>query len=410
MNDKSILFLITSGFPYGNGEPFLENEIDYLIKRFNKLVIISHNTGSQYKRKINDNVDIYRLSYEISKKEKLISLNSVFKKLFWEEIKHIRYSLNISLSLGIIKTLFISLYNAEKLRKNYSSIILKYDLYHRHYCYSYWANDSSLALAILKNQNDNIKCLSRIHGWDVYFEPSKYNYLPFRKFIADNLDSIFSISKKGMDYCIDNWKINNSAKIKLSRLGVQKQFCLKQLSDDYLLVSCSNLIPLKRIDLLIKSLALIKFKIKWVHFGDGIMFDNLIRLSKEILPNNVSFQFKGRVENKLVLEYYQDNKPNLFINLSSSEGIPVSIMEAMSFGITVMATNVGGNSEIVNYQNGYLIDSNPTAKDVAKTITQFFKLSSKEKNIKRNLAFQTCNDNYNANKNYTQFVEYILSL
>lgn len=410
MNNKSTLFLITSGFPYGYGEPFLENEIDYLIKRFNKVVIISHNTSSQYKREISDNVDIYRLSYEISKLEKLISLTSVFKRLFWEEIKHIRYALNISLSLGIIKTLFISLYNAEKLRKNYSSIISKYDSHHTHYCYSYWANDSSLALAILKNQNDNIKCLSRIHGWDVYFEPSKYKYLPFRKFIADNLDSIFSISKKGMDYCIGNWKIKNSSKIKLSRLGVQKQVCLKQLSDDYLLVSCSNLIPLKRIDLLIQSLALIKFKIKWVHFGDGIMFDNLIRMSKEILPNNVSFQFKGRVENKLVLEYYQKNKPNLFINLSSTEGVPVSIMEAMSFGIPVMATNVGGNSEIVNEKNGSLLAVNPPPEFIAKKITQFHETSEEDKTSKMEAAYLTWENNYNAEKNYTCFVDDILSL
>ena len=271
-------------------------------------------------------------------------------------------------------------------------------------------NISGIIKDNFKNQNDNIKCLSRIHGWDVYFEPSKYKYLPFRKFIADNLDSIFSISKKGMDYCIGNWKIKNSSKIKLSRLGVQKQVCLKQLSDDYLLVSCSNLIPLKRIDLLIQSLALIKFKIKWVHFGDGIMFDNLIRMSKEILPNNVSFQFKGRVENKLVLEYYQKNKPNLFINLSSTEGVPVSIMEAMSFGIPVMATNVGGNSEIVNEKNGSLLAVNPPPEFIAKKITQFHETSEEDKTSKMEAAYLTWENNYNAEKNYTCFVDDILSL
>jgi len=43
-----------------------------------------------------------------------------------------------------------------------------------------------------------------------------------------------------------------------------------------------------------------------------------------------------------VLNYYASNPVDVFINTSSSEGLPVSIMEAMSFGIPVIATNVGG--------------------------------------------------------------------
>lgn len=42
--------------------------------------------------------------------------------------------------------------------------------------------------------------------------------------------------------------------------------------------------------------------------------------------------------------------------MSDSEGIPVSIMEAMSFGIPVIARNVGGMSEIVNEENGLLLE------------------------------------------------------
>ena len=33
---------------------------------------------------------------------------------------------------------------------------------------------------------------------------------------------------------------------------------------------------------------------------------------------------------------------HVFLNVSSSEGVPVSIIEAMSFGIPCIATNVGG--------------------------------------------------------------------
>jgi len=44
------------------------------------------------------------------------------------------------------------------------------------------------------------------------------------------------------------------------------------------------------------------------------------------------------------------------MNLSETEGIPVSIMEAQSAGVPILATNLGGTSEIVNNENGFLVE------------------------------------------------------
>ena len=63
---------------------------------------------------------------------------------------------------------------------------------------------------------------------------------------------------------------------------------------------------------------------------------------KKNFPKNIRAEFKGRVLNKEVLKFYIDEVPDLFINLSSSEGIPMSIMEAMSCSIPVIATNNKG--------------------------------------------------------------------
>ena len=238
----------------------------------------------------------------------------------------------------------------------------------------------------------------------------EYNYLPFRNFIASNLNSIFSISEKGIDYCLNNWRIDNKSVMNLSRLGVNDGFFSKEDSSSFLLVSCSNLITLKRIDLLVNSLSLIQFKLKWVHFGDGEKMDELLLLSNVILKKHIDFEFKGRVENNLVLDFYKKNKPSLFINLSSSEGVPVSIMEAMSYGIPAIATKVGGNSEIVNDENGFLIDADPKPQTVADKIIHYYNLGLEQKNIKRMAAYKTYNDKYNSTKNYTQFVADILSL
>ncbi len=51
---------------------------------------------------------------------------------------------------------------------------------------------------------------------------------------------------------------------------------------------------------------------------------------------------RGGISNAEVFQFYRDNKVDLFVNASTSEGLPVSIMEAISFGIPSIATNVGG--------------------------------------------------------------------
>ena len=57
----------------------------------------------------------------------------------------------------------------------------------------------------------------------------------------------------------------------------------------------------------------------------------------------------------MLVDWYRRNRVDLFISLSSSEGLPVSMMEAISFGIPILATDVGGVSEIVKRATGRLV-------------------------------------------------------
>ncbi len=62
------------------------------------------------------------------------------------------------------------------------------------------------------------------------------------------------------------------------------------------------------------------------------------------------------MSNDKILDVYEQFDVDFFINLSDSEWIPVTIMEAMPMGIPVIDRNVGGISEIVNKSNGLLLD------------------------------------------------------
>ena len=127
---------------------------------------------------------------------------------------------------------------------------------------------------------------------------------------------------------------------------------------------------------------------------------------------NIQVHFAGSLPNSKVLEFYESNPVDLFINVSSSEGIPVSIMEAASRGIPVIATNVGGTSEIVNETigSGFLLPENVTPSDIAERLNTFYNLPQKAKEEMRDAAFHAWENDFNAEKNYREFCRYLLSL
>ena len=124
----------------------------------------------------------------------------------------------------------------------------------------------------------------------------------------------------------------------------------------------------------------------------------------------VNFKPIGFIRNDEVHQFYQNQRVDLFINLSTTEGIPVSIMEAYSYGVPAIATNVGGTSEIVTNENGQLLNSTPSLDEINTAIRNFHNLSPEQVNLKKQAAYKTWQEKYNAKTNYTQFVEDILSL
>ena len=167
-------------------------------------------------------------------------------------------------------------------------------------------------------------------------------------------------------------------------------------------------------DLLVNALAddNLKHQIKWVHFGDGSQSEEIFALAHNLLDGreNLNYEFKGRKSKKEILNFYSENDISLFINCSDTEGIPVSVMEAMSYGIPAIARDVGCNREIVNNSCGALLPSTVTAADLVQGINMILSENKNIYNNKRTAARKTVCDRYNAEKNYDLFYNEIKSL
>ena len=270
--------------------------------------------------------------------------------------------------------------------------------------YDYWFQNSTLALSLLKYKGYIYSFVSRGHGYDIYDERMPSTGIRFRKWIIKQVDKVFIISNFGANYFRSKISKEFQEKIIVSRLGVYDPMLEHVAIDNEVItvVSCSSLLPFKRVEKIPMLLSNFSCKIHWIHFGDGITKEEVLKNCLK-LPENVTFVLKGHVDNKEILTFYKLNTVDLLISLSTSEGIPVSMMEAISYGIPVFAVNVGGVSEIViDNKTGKLVPEEYDDSKLFKALQSTILTNFDRKEIRRFFK-----EKYNARNNYKGFIEQI---
>lgn len=407
------IFLICDSYPISNGEYFLDDEIDFLSEKIKTIYILTTSTRQINRRKTPNNV-VELIHFNQSKISFTIYfLTSLIDLHLWKEFFSVNKFFGIKKSVQIFKIILADLVFAKHLKKTIDQYCKNHSIkISETIFYSYWHDKKALALALLKIKYPKMRAIARAHGWDVDYVRHTIPFLPFKNFIISQLEYSISISNFGAKLLESVSEKGAHSKIMVSKLGkknTRKPLKIKTNNAKFLICSCSSLIALKRVDLIIDLISELKinFDIHWVHFGDGVLKREIENKAKKL---DFSFELKGSVPNAEILDFYARNYIDLFINVSEFEGIPVSIMEAQSAGIPVLATNVGGNSEIVNNENGFLVGKDFDVSNVAELLTQYFSFSEEKILEKRMLSYLNWQENFSAEKNYKDFAELILNL
>lgn len=397
------LVLFTSSYPYGIKETYLENEIQYLAAYYDEIEIFplfykdKDKTKREHPKNIKVNTPPIPASFALrflwfvigffKIKNNLPLFKEFFRcKVFLSFDRYKRW-LHTLIDYCVVHT---SIQYREIKRKENSTF------------YFYWGVGWSFILSHLPKHMSN-KYFVRLHGGEVYIERSN-GYIPLRQEVFSQADVFLPISNQLKNYLVDNYKISR-AKIIVSRLGTNFFSKNPKSKEDKIIrvVSVSNVIPLKRIDRIVDCLREIsEINVEWVHFGDGSSMRKLILKCGKELPNNIHYTFKGRRSYKEIFDFYSKVPVDIFINVSKYEGVPVSIMEAMSFGIPCIATDAGATKELVNMENGMLLPNEFDNQQVSDII-----LKSKGKLWvgKRDISFKHWNRFYNAEINYGELLE-----
>lgn len=388
----SRILLFTDSFPYGTSETFLFPEVQIASELSVNLTILPFHLKGK-KRKIPDNIlvdESLGIAREKLHERKIwpifFSIVKVVCGLYCHKVKSLRAIRDVS---GFA---------------HHSRIIV--DWAHNYVddediLYTYWFERITYGLACYKEKyNKNNPLISRAHRFDLYEELRPHEFIPFRSFSLKYLNHLHLISNNAYKYI--EHKYAGYKNIRLSKLGIIKNtFSVEKASQSISVVSCSSVIPVKRVDFIFECLqsysTLSNRKITWIHFGEGSRM-KFLKEKTGIKVANLEVKLMGHTNWEDILRFYQKNWVDLFINLSDTEGIPVSIMEAISFGIPVIARDVGGVSEIVNEQTGFLLSSDPLIEEVVSKLDHLIKVPKNRREV-----IDFFESNYSAQTNFKKF-------
>lgn len=419
------LLLITTHFPYNeNDAVFIKPEIPFLSNAFDRIhILYTDKNATQFKK-----IEVPKNVYIISHKESNLSLKGNKFTRFFNTFFCSFFSPFYIVSICIFEYLY--LFRQNKLNKNTAKIAIKYILmanldacFLKKYLsqnsdikiiYTFWYERNTFSALICKKYFiKNIKCVTRTHGIDLYEHQNENNYLPYKTWMDKSIDRIFFVSKAGYDY-YNNLFANQQTREKyiVLKLGIENQYNFI-LKDDYIrkklnVISCSYIIPRKRINLIIEALSnIIDISINWVHIGDGPEKNYIEKLAEQLLDNksNIKYNFIGHLNNDSIKDFYHNNHFDCFISTTAAEGgNPVSMMEAISFGIPIIATNTGGVPEVVQKENGILINSDNPVTELADALQHFAAMTNQEMMSIRKNCREYWENNYRAETQYPLFV------
>lgn len=373
------LMLVTSFYPSGPGETFVKAELEHIAKYFEEIEIVPSFHDHKISRSaVNHPVN---LGYSASRWglfracHVLSSLTAALVRYPWRaDAGRILHSGH---KFANIKELARALYRAQLFEWFLDRQIIK-EGREISLVYFYWMIPEIVGAArFCRRTGFPLKIVCRAHRGDLYEDTKPGGYAGLRSGIVEGIDEIYCISEHGKAYLAKQYPLY-AKKLHIARLGVNDPgYVNAQPDDDALsIVSCSFVIASKRVHLIADAIdyLLVKdpsLKIKWTHIGDGEVYEQLRAYILSKLADRAQVICTGYMEQPQVMQLYRETGFDVFVNVSDSEGVPVSLMEASSVGIPVVATDVGGSCEIVNASNGVLLPANPEVAAIAAALLLF---------------------------------------
>ncbi len=420
---KPDMYLITQDFPYGPIEDsFVKPEYPYLCEKFHVSVVAAELSIPEDAVSESDphgqGMEACMISKRQGTGEKLFSL----LRFLCEKDCHTEIAAIIRSGQKIPQRIYRALMFGAAAETFYRRLKKKISLTKetRALFYFYWFDYKCFGLTMHRRKFPHIRIAARTHGYELYDERELYGKQFFKPQTDMGLERLIFAAQYAKDYYLKRYQLPDGRKYPLYRLGVPgREISVRERKEakegqELLLISCSGANRIKRIDLIIEGLAGVKdAAVRWVHMGGGEELDALRRQAEDKLADrpNIRYEFTGGVPNTDVVAYYQDHDVGCFITTTKTEGgSPVSVQEALSFGVPVIAVAVGELAQMVQ-GNGILLSENPSGEEISRAIEQMALCYGTEaywQMCERSLAI--FREKFDAQRNFSAFAEELVQI
>ncbi len=412
----SCVVLFTLNFPFGWGEAFLAAEIGHLAASFDRVIIVPtrYRDGMPQTRTIPEGVSVL-----VPDRPGSSDLGIVVR----HAVRHpfdAGASLARALGAGpspsrVLEDLKFDLLASAHARTMGPQLADALEGVSQLVFYGYWLNTPTRVAVGIRRLLGllDVPIVSRAHGFDFYTERHRHNYLPQRKLLLESVHRVFTASRAGEHYLRERYP-RHGAKFTTAHLGTTSATNPGNAQRDALtVVSCSSIVALKRLPLLIDDLAEAQkrgLRVRWSHIGVGARdYEDEVRRYAEERLSAGSFTFVGPLINSEVRSWLGAHPASVFVSVSESEGgVPVSIMEALAQGLPVIATTAGGTSELGDSVSGIfdgLLPVDHTANQFADRLERLLKADDASYRDFVSASLDDWRRRWSSDTNYSAFAE-----
>jgi len=224
------------------------------------------------------------------------------------------------------------------------------DLIHVHYAIPH-AYSAINAQAILSQKGIKIPIVTTLHGTDITLVGKSPSVISAVNYAINKSSLVTAVSESLRLDTLNYFDIEREIKVIPNFIHCQEKFISRKKNKQKIITHISNFRPVKRVLDVIDIFYRLQSQIdsNLIMIGDGpdlLSAQNLVR--EKNLKDKVIFMGKSnQIEDVL-------KKSDLFLLPSESESFGLVALEAMSFGVPIIATNSGGIIDLVqNGINGY---------------------------------------------------------
>ncbi len=195
------------------------------------------------------------------------------------------------------------------------------------------------------------------HGSDLLIQADNPFLRPFIKFVLSNADYVLVVTnvlkKKALELGVDSDKVHVTANtvdaVKFNPKNIDMPADIPISRKKPVILFVGNLVFQKGVKYLLEAKKLMKHDAELLIVGDGPLRQELEKKVDKEDIRDVLFIGARRDVDRIM------PSADLFVLPSVSEGLPITILEALASGLPVVTTDAGGISEVMDENVGLMV-------------------------------------------------------